>query len=94
MDPVSIVEDTERVRFCPQTDGRTDGRRETSIPPCREYKEWLIESRKGFDMPGKVWGEITYPLPNFNGGTTEVWERKSNYITGFIMDVSTYARWD
>ena len=26
MDPMSIVEDTERTRFCPQTDGQTDGR--------------------------------------------------------------------
>ena len=26
MDPASIVEDTARTRFCPQTDGRTDGR--------------------------------------------------------------------
>ena len=25
MDPTSIVEDTERTRFCPQTDRRTDG---------------------------------------------------------------------
>ena len=25
MDPMSIVEDTERARFCPQTDRRTDG---------------------------------------------------------------------
>ena len=37
MDPTSIVEDTERTRFCPQThgrtDGRTDGQGETSIPP-------------------------------------------------------------
>ena len=36
MDPTSIVEATERTRFCPQmdgrTDGQTDGRRETSIP--------------------------------------------------------------
>ena len=24
MDPTSIVEDTERTRFCPQTDRRTD----------------------------------------------------------------------
>ena len=33
MDPTSIVEDTERKRFCLQTDRRTDGRSETSIPP-------------------------------------------------------------
>ena len=33
MDPASIVEDTERTPFCPHTDGQTEGRRETSIPP-------------------------------------------------------------
>ena len=26
MDPVSIVDDTERTRFCPQTDRQMDGR--------------------------------------------------------------------
>ena len=31
MDPMSIVEDTERTRFCPQTDRRTDGQGDTSI---------------------------------------------------------------
>ena len=29
-------------------------------------------------MPSKVWGEITYQFPNFNGGTVEVWESISN----------------
>ena len=33
MDPMSIVEDTERTRFCPQTDRRRDGQGDTSIPP-------------------------------------------------------------
>ena len=37
MDPMSIVKDTERTRFCPQTDRRTDrrtdGQGDTSIPP-------------------------------------------------------------
>ena len=33
MDPMSIVDDTERTRFCPQTDRRTDGQGDTSIPP-------------------------------------------------------------
>ena len=30
---MSIVEDTERTRFCPQMDRRTDGQGDTSIPP-------------------------------------------------------------
>ena len=32
MDPMSIVEDTERTRFCPQTDRRTDGQTDKVIP--------------------------------------------------------------
>ena len=37
-------------------------------------------------MPNKVWDEITYPFPNFNG-TVEVWEWVSNFIQHFITDV-------
>ena len=33
-----------------------------------------------------VWGEITYPLPNFNGTAVEIWELTSNFISHFIMD--------
>ena len=32
MDPMSIVEDTERTRFCPQTDRQTDGQTDKVIP--------------------------------------------------------------
>ena len=32
MDPASIVEVTERTRFCPQMDGRTDRRRDDVKP--------------------------------------------------------------
>ena len=38
--------------------------------------------------------EITYPFPNFNGCTVEVWEWISNFITHFMMDVITYSCWD
>ena len=34
-------------------------------------------------MPSKVWGEITYPFPNFNGCTVELWEWISNSISPF-----------
>ena len=32
----------------------------------------------------KVWDDITYPFPNSNGCTVEVWEWKSNVIPHFI----------
>ena len=41
-----------------------------------------------------VWGENTYPFPNFNGSTVEVWEGISNLIPRFIMDVITYPYCD
>ena len=35
-------------------------------------------------MSCKVWDEITYPVPNFNGCTVEVWKWISNFISHFI----------
>ena len=37
-----------------------------------------------------MWDEITYPFPNFKGGTVEVWEWISNFIPHFTMHVITY----
>ena len=49
MDPAIIVEDTERTRFCPQTDRRANGQGERSIPPSTSLsggfnngRLWLI----------------------------------------------------
>ena len=38
--------------------------------------------------------EITYPFPNFNGATVEVWEWMSNFILHLTEHVITYPRWD
>ena len=38
-------------------------------------------------IQNKVWGEITYPFPNFN---VEVWEWISNFIPHFTVYVITY----
>ena len=35
----------------------------------------------------KMWDKITYPFPNFNGATVEVWEWISNFILHFIGQV-------
>ena len=45
-------------------------------------------------MPSKVWDEIIYPFPNFNGAAVEVWEWISNFIPYLIIDVITYPYWD
>ena len=42
-------------------------------------------------MRNEECGGITYPFPNFNGGTVEVWEWVSNFIPHFIMDVITFS---
>ena len=31
----------------------------------------------------KMWEEITYPFPDFNGATVEVWEWINNFIPHF-----------
>ena len=38
----------------------------------------------------KMWNEITYPFPNFNGCTVEVWEWIRNFILYFTEHVITY----
>ena len=38
----------------------------------------------------KVWHNITYPSPNFNGCTVEVWEWISDFTPHFIGHVITY----
>ena len=35
-------------------------------------------------IPLKVWDEITYPFPNFNGAVVEVWEWTSYFIAYFL----------
>ena len=44
-------------------------------------------------MPSKVWDEITYTLPKFNGAAIEVWEWIGYFIWHFIMDAITYPCW-
>ena len=42
----------------------------------------------------KVWDEITYPFPNFNGATVEAREWISYFIPPFTRLVITYPLWD
>ena len=45
-------------------------------------------------MPSKVYDEIVFPSPNFNGCTVEVWEWISIFISHVIIGVITYPWWD
>ena len=42
-------------------------------------------------MYGKVLDEITYPLPNLNCATVDVWI--SNFFTYFVIDVTLYTEY-
>ena len=42
----------------------------------------------------KVWDEITYRFPNFNGANVKVWEWINNSIPIVIAHGITYESWD
>ena len=43
-----------------------------------------------YNIPNKIWDEIMYLFPNFNGATVEVCERVNTFTPQFIVDVITY----
>ena len=51
---------------------------------------YLQRSRISNHMPSTVWDEITYPFPNSNGCTVEVWEWISNFIPHFMSVVISF----
>ena len=53
----------------------------------------LISAWISNHIPSKVWGEITYQLPNFNDCNIAIWECISNSIVHFIMDMITHSCW-
>ena len=57
------------------------------------YGSTLISAWISNHTPSKVWNKITYPFPNFNGATIEVWEWMNNFIPYFIRDAITYPCW-
>ena len=65
----------------------------TTRVPFYEHKSTFIPAWISNYIHHKVWDEITYPFPNFNGATVEVWEWISNFIPHFTGTVITYPRW-
>ena len=78
------------------------GMNKSSGPPFFKHGSTFILSSICNHMPSKVWDELTYPFPNFNGCTVEVFLEwissfilhirmaMSNYIPHIIMDVITF----
>ena len=44
-------------------------------------------------MLSKVWDEIIYPFPNFNGCTINVWGLIRYFTPHIMMDVIAYPCW-
>ena len=59
-------------------------------PPGAPFTNKYKLSSKHGSVISNMWDEITYPFPNFNSCTVEVWEF---IITHCVMYVITYSRW-
>ena len=59
---------------------------------------WLISGVPFINMfqlkSQKVWNEIIYLFPNFNGATVEIWEWIRNFISYITENVIAYPWWD
>ena len=58
--------------------------------PLWQYRLTLIPAWMSNYIHHKVCDEITFPSPNFNGATVEVWEWISNFIMHFTGHMITY----
>ena len=65
------------------------------IPPGPHLLTWinLFPAWISNSMHCNMLDEITYPFPNFNGSTVEVWEWISNFILHFTGHVINYPCW-
>ena len=58
------------------------------------FSDWhglsLILARINICIHYKAWNYITYPFPNFNGPSAEVWEWISNFILHFAGHLIIY----
>ena len=67
--------------WCPaQTMDGTRPQQTNSSPSIRWLEKWAGISNY---IHYKVWDEITYPFPNFNGAVVEGWKWISNFIPHF-----------
>ena len=62
--------------------------------PLYQHGLTLIPAWISTHMPSEVWDEMTYPFPDLNGCTVEVWEMIIHFIPYFMMDVIIYPWWD
>ena len=62
--------------------------------PFTDKSLTLIPARISIHITSIVWDEITYPFPNSNGCTVEVFVKISNFISHFMMDAITLPCWD
>ena len=70
--------------------GRIIMRKQPPGVPFTNMELTLIPARISNYIHYKVWGEITYPFPNFHGKTVEVWEWISNFIPYYTGHVIAY----
>ena len=103
MDPMGIVEDKERTRFCPQMDRQTDGQGETSIPPFQlrwsggimNSKAWLRWTRNHLGQPDFPSGNLKLTISFYSYlawyATIKTTEGNKNLMAGLPIRLQDFT---
>ena len=73
------------VMACPLFSAKPSSELLYTLSPFHWFELISIPAWTSDHMPNKMWDEITFPFPNFNGANVEVWGWIRNFITHFIM---------
>ena len=84
---IQCFDNLARYKDCDRSEGNIWG-------PFYQHGLTLISAWISNHMPSKKWDEITYPFPNFNSATVEVWVWINNFIPRIIMGVINNPCWD
>ena len=91
------VVEVPRKRVCQQSGGFLGSWRggvvASKIYSKHHARRWSVNKINNYKHH-TLWDEITYPFPNFNSCTVEVWEWISNFIPHLARHVITYPCWD
>ena len=93
--PFTKASDTEVWCFfiCTWTNGWLNNRDAGDLRRHPAHYDVIVMALGKWSHLYKLWDELTYLFPNFNGAAVEVWEWISNFIPHFSVYVIVFTLW-